>query len=158
MDDHIRTIEIEGVKIEVDLRTAKKIEAYKVGDRVKVLVKGFSSWTSHAGVIVGIDAFKNLPTIIIAYIKDILSFSGAGGEVSFAHLNAESKDVEICPMCEDDIVPTRDTILTYFDRAIQKQTIELEQISMRKEYFLRQYGVAFGVGAEEVAEATKQGD
>lgn len=152
-NDPIRTIEINGVKIEVDLRTAKKIESYKVGDRVKVLYKKYSGYRASPGVIVGIDAFKNLPTIVIAYIEDPLSYSGDAGQVTFAYLNAESNDVEICPMCEDDIVPTRDTMRVYFDRAIQKKAGEVEEMKMRKEYFLRQYGIAFGVAAEEVAEA-----
>ena len=150
-NENVRTIEVEGHKFEVDMRTAKKIEAYKVGDRVKVLTKGYSSWTTHPGIICGIDAFKKLPTIVIAYIESTFSNTG---QVSFAYLNAESKDVEICPMAEDDIVPNRETILMYFDKALDKKQAEVDDIRMRKEYFLRQYGVAFGVGAEEVAAAT----
>ena len=32
-----RIVEIDGVKIEVDLRTAKRIDTFAVGDNVKVL-------------------------------------------------------------------------------------------------------------------------
>lgn len=39
MDDGKRIIEIDGVKIEVDLRTAKRIDTYRVGDNVKILNK-----------------------------------------------------------------------------------------------------------------------
>lgn len=149
-----RIIEIEGIKVEVDLRTAKKVEAFKVGDRVKLLIKDYSGYKAHAGCIIGFDAFKNLPTIIIAYIENLLSFSAEDGKVSLAYLNAETKDVEICPMCEDDVLPTRDTILSYFNRAIDMQTKKMEDIKTRKEWFLRQYGTSFGVGAAEIAEAT----
>lgn len=151
-NEHVRTIEVEGQKFEVDMRTAKKIEAYRVGDRVKVLRKTYSGWLTYAGIICGIDAFKNLPTIVIAHVESTFNNTG---EVKFAYLNAESNDVEICPMAEDDIVPNRETILMYFDKAIDKKQVECDDIRMRKEYFLRQYGVAFGVGAEEVKAATE---
>ena len=35
----MRVIEINGIKVEVDLRTAKQINQYKVGDNVKLLIK-----------------------------------------------------------------------------------------------------------------------
>ena len=38
-NENIRTIEINGIKLEVDLRTAKRIDQFKVGDNVKVLKK-----------------------------------------------------------------------------------------------------------------------
>lgn len=142
--EYMRTIEIEGHKFEVDTRTAKKIECYRVGDRVKVLVKDYSGWKTHPGCIVAIDAFVNLPTIVIAYVPDVFSNTG---RVEFAHLNAQTTGVEICPMAEDDIVPTRQTILTYFNRSIEKHEKEIEELRTRKEWFLRQYGVAFGASA-----------
>ena len=38
-DEQKRIVEIGGVKIEVDLRTAKRVDSYRVGDPVKVLTK-----------------------------------------------------------------------------------------------------------------------
>ncbi len=35
MEENKRIIEVAGVKMEIDLRTAKKIENFKVGDNVK---------------------------------------------------------------------------------------------------------------------------
>ena len=37
-----RIVEIDGVKIEVDLRTAKRIDTFRVGDNVKVLCKEYN--------------------------------------------------------------------------------------------------------------------
>lgn len=147
----IRTIEVSGVKFDVDLRTAKKIETYRVGDKVKVLKKTYgATYSTHPGVIVGIDAFKKLPTVVIAYVESIFS---QNGKVEFAYMNAQTEETEICPMSEDDVVPNRDAIMTFFNRAIDAKLKEAEEIRERKEYFLRQYGVAFGVGAGEVAAA-----
>ena len=48
-----RIIEINGVKLEVDMSTAKKIDEYRVGDNVKVLKKDYSgNYDVLAGVIV----------------------------------------------------------------------------------------------------------
>ena len=38
-----RIVEIDGVKIEVDLRSAKRIDTFKVGDNVKVLCKDYNN-------------------------------------------------------------------------------------------------------------------
>lgn len=151
MSDTTRVIEIEGVKLEVDLRTAKRIDAFKVGDRVKVLTKNYSGYESHAGVIVGIDAYRNLPTVVIAYIGNPLS---SECQLQFAYLNSQTKDIEICPMADHDEVATRETILKHFEAAVAKKQREIEDIEIKRDYFMRQYGVAFGVGADEVAAAT----
>jgi hypothetical protein len=36
MEENKRIVEIDGVKIEVDLRSAKRIDTFRVGDNVKV--------------------------------------------------------------------------------------------------------------------------
>ena len=61
-------IEVNGVKLEVDLRQAVRIDTLGVGDRVKVMVKIYSDYKVYAGVVVGFEPFKELPTIIIAYL------------------------------------------------------------------------------------------
>jgi len=152
-DENMRTIEIDGIKLEVDMRTAKKVETYKVGDRIKILEKNYSGYVSHPGVIVGFDCFEKLPTMILCYVSNPLSSDGV---LTFKYLNAQSKDIEICPMCEDDIVPTRETMTMYFERAEAVKLRELEDIRTRKEYFLRQYDVAFAATCKEVAEAVSK--
>jgi hypothetical protein len=141
-DTATRIIEVNGVKLEVDLRSARQISCFRVGDRVKVLTKKWdSTYRSCAGAIVAIDAFQALPTIVVAFIDNPLA---SDGKIEFAYINSQSKDIEICAMSEDDIVPTRQTILTFFNAAIEKKEQEIAEIRTRKEYFLRQYGTAFG--------------
>ncbi len=147
MSEHLRTIEVEGQKFEIDTRAAKKIEVFRVGDKVKLLTKDYSGYRSHPAVIAGIDAFHNLPTVVVAYIDDVLS---TGGTLKFAYINSQSTDTELCPMCEDDLVPTRKTILTYFDQAIEKKQREVEEIVTQKEYFLRMYGTVIGTVAQDI--------
>jgi hypothetical protein len=147
MSEHIRVIEIEGQKFEIDTRTARKIEQFRVGDRVKVLLKVYSGYETKPGVIVGIDAFKNLPTVVIAYVPSVW---GTDARVEFAYLNSASKDMEIVPMCEDELMPTRDTILGVFERSISQKRKEIEDIGAKRDYFLRQYGAVVGASLETV--------
>ena len=58
-----RIIEIDGVKIEVDMRTAKRIDTFKVGDNVKVLCKSGDDFKVRPGVIIDFCNFKEKPTI-----------------------------------------------------------------------------------------------
>jgi hypothetical protein len=140
-EKHIRVIEVEGHKFEIDTRTAKRIDQFRVGDRVKVLTKDYSGYKTHPGAIVGIDCFQKLPTVVVAYIDDC--FNDAGG-LKFAYMNSQAKDVEICPMAEDDVLPNRETIRMHFDRSIGKKMLEVEALQEKKEFFLRMYGVTVG--------------
>ena len=54
--------------MEIDLRQAKVINNFKVGDTIKVLIKQYSEYKSNVGMIVGFDEFQKLPTIVIAYL------------------------------------------------------------------------------------------
>ena len=44
-EDQKRIIEVNGVKLEVDMRYARKIEELRVGSRVKVLIKNYSRYS-----------------------------------------------------------------------------------------------------------------
>jgi len=67
MKETTQIIEINGVKMQVDLRYAKRIEEIKVGSRVKVLMKKYNEhYEVKHGVVIGFEPFKNLPTIIIS--------------------------------------------------------------------------------------------
>jgi hypothetical protein len=140
----METIEINGVKLEVDLREAKKIEKYRVGDNVKLLVKnpgyGETAYSSYPGVIVGFDAFKERPTIIIAYLK--VDYNQAS--VQFIYLNKDSKDVEVCPMIGEDAVIDKTRAIEMLDRDIAKKQQELTDLEMRRKYFLDNFHKHFG--------------
>lgn len=136
MEDSKRIIEINGIKAEIDLRTIKKIEAYRVGQPVKVLVKGYSDYQVHPGVIVSVDPFEALPTINVAYIPNAW---GAEGKIEFKALNSASTGIEICAIDDDDILPSRESVVDMFDRAIEKERQKLADLESRKAWFLRLY-------------------
>ena len=90
--DQKRVIEVNGVKLEVDMRYAKRIEELRIGSKVKALNKEYSSYSVYPGVIVGFEQFEKLPTIVVAYYKTDYS----GSDIKFVYYNAETKDTEIC--------------------------------------------------------------
>lgn len=136
-----RIVEINGVKLEIDLRTAKRIDEYKIGDSIKVLIKSYGEkWDSHFGMIVAFDEFKTRPTMIIAYLKSAGSWENP---LSFVYLNSDSKDVEICHHDAADIGVERSDILTAFDREISKKEQELKEIARKRDYFERMFGRYF---------------
>jgi hypothetical protein len=139
-NDNRRIVEINGVKVEVDLRTAKTVDSYKVGDEVKLLIKGYGeTWTSYPGIIVGFDEFPSRPTLIIAYLK-----TGYGeGEIMFSYLNKDSKDVEICPVNSLDLVLDKNRTLDCIDTKIEKAKNDIADLEKKRRYFLSNFSNYF---------------
>lgn len=131
---NIRIVEINGVKMEVDMRHAKLVENYKVGDNVKVLVKQYSSdYKTLPGVIIGFDNFTQLPTITVAYVE-----IGYGTcELKFASINSSTKDTEITHCNPAELAIDKALILNYFDREITKKQMEVADLEAKRSYMLK---------------------
>lgn len=128
-----QVIEINGVKLEVDMRYARRIEEMRIGDNVKVLRKqGYGEqYVVHPGIIVGFEPFKKLPTIVVAYVDHDWSKA----EVKFMHFNAEVKDAEIVHAADEDFHVDRDALIARFDKQIETKRREIETIEEQKRYF-----------------------
>ena len=137
--DEKRIIEVNGVKLEIDLRTAKRIDTFKVGDSVKVLKKQYSDYKSYLGMIVGFDEFEKLPTLIVAYLSP--EYSSAS--IEFVYFNSESKDVEICGVNEWDIPYSKSDILEKMNREISKKEEEVRELKQKLNYFTNMFGRYF---------------
>lgn len=132
-------IEINGVKLEVDLRTAKKIDHYKVGDHVKVLVKDYDEYKSYLGTIIGFDQYEKTPTIVIAYLKT----SYGSATIEFIYYNSKKKDCELCPLNDWDIPVSKQQILDRFDSDIERKKEELREMEQKKNIFIKLFGKFF---------------
>lgn len=140
MEDTKRIVEINGIKVEIDLRTAKRVDCYKVGDAVKVLKKNYGdSYESHFGMIVGFDEFKELPTIIVAYLKP----GTWETPLAFEYINAKSAGVEICPHDPNDIGVAKSDLIAAFDRETSKKEQELREIQRKRKFFEEMFGRYF---------------
>ena len=134
-----RIIEVNGVKMEIDLRNAKVVENYKVGDYVKVLIKEYNSYKSYIGNIIGFDNFEKTPTIVIAYLKNEYSSS----TIDFVYYNSTSVDVELTTLNEWDIPLEKSTILENFNKEILKKEQELKEMKKKTDVFERLFGKYF---------------
>lgn len=139
-------VEINGVKMEVDLRTAKRIETLRVGTRVKILRKKWGdTFEVLPGVVVGFEPFRGLPTIIVATV-DL-----AEAKVEFVYYNAKQKDVEMVAAV-DDVLLDRETVEAKFEQAIGKHRREIADIEEKRDYFRRTFGLYWRPIAETEVE------
>lgn len=142
MDQYKRIIEIGGVKVEVDLRTAKKVDEFKVGDKIKLLRKSYSGYESHYAVLIGFDEFKNLPTMIVAYLTC--------SDIRFEYINSESKETEICHLNDDDFLNINATdIIRKMERDIEKKQQECAEIQSKISYLKDNMGKIFKLDIKE---------
>lgn len=147
MENGTTIIEVNGVKMEVDLRHAKIIHTnIRVGSKVKVLAKGgYGGPEVYPGVVVGFEPFTDLPTIIVAYVKN--SYSSA--ELLFAYVNSKSADKwDLVPAVDDELPLNKADILTCFDRDIAKRQTEIADFEAKRDFFLRNFNTYFALAAE----------
>ena len=134
MEENKRIIEIDGVKVEIDLRTAKRVDSFKVGDNIKILDKEYDSYKVKPGIIVDFAEFQELPTIVIAVFEEG-SWSSAPN-ISFIYYNKNtSKKVEIVSCSEDEIKVSKEGVIERFEREIQKKKNEYDDLKNKLEYF-----------------------
>jgi len=133
-NENRQIVEINGIKIEADLSTARKIDTFKVGDNVKLLKKKYSLWYAYPGMITSFANFKSLPTIVVAYV-DTNDYS-----INFEHINADNKnESEIILISDEELKISRDGIIEKFNHAIENLTCKLENLKFQKDYFIRNF-------------------
>ena len=140
MENQIQVIEINGVKLEVDMRHAKRIEELSIGSPVKCLVKRYSDHAIYPGVVIGFHDFQGLPTINIAYIE--IDYYSA--KVKFQPFNSQTKDFEIIADVDfQSLDLNKDHVIELMDKDINKKELEVSEAKARKEFFLRNFDKHF---------------
>jgi hypothetical protein len=154
MNPNKTVIEINGVKMEVDLRTARRIDTIQVGTRVKTLHKKYGdSYEVKHGIVIRFEPFKELPTIIIA----IASIDYNVAKVEFLYYNAASKDVEVVVAIDDDLAALDKTAFcNQVDREIAAKEREIEQLKDHKQYFLDKFRTYWEPLEQAVADTTAE--
>jgi hypothetical protein len=136
-----RIVEINGVKIEVDLSTAKVVSEYRVGDKVKLLKREYTDkYKVYPGVITSFDDFEKLPTLTVAYLD--IDYSGA--DVKFQAFNSEIADVELAPMNDKhELSFKKADVISYLDREILKKEQELIDARNKRNFFENNFAKHF---------------
>ena len=142
MEESKKIIEINGIKMEVDLRTAKttRVDLYKAGDRVKLLRKEYSEFKVYPGVIVGFDDFENRPAIVVAYVD------AYGIKVEYIHEGCEH---EVLHVNDGEQLFNAEMVLNKLNRKIETKEQELIDARAEKERFLSMAQVYVPEFAEE---------
>lgn len=132
-NEFIREIEINGIKVEVDLRTCKRIDTFKIGDNVKVLKKQYGEeYKVYSGVIVDFVNFKERPALVVAYFDN--SYSGVN--IKFETITKDSKDIEIAPCLPHEMKLNKDRVVDKFDIEIAAKEREADELRQKKQYFI----------------------
>lgn len=141
MEDHKRIIEINGVKLEVDLRNAKKIDEFKVGDSVKVLRDEGTHYGHkvYAGVIVDFVEFKSKPTIQVVIFKQDYN----GIQLEFIDFNSDTEGVEFTSCSQHELKIEKSRVIDKLNMEIEKKEAELIDIKTKKEYLLNNFSKYF---------------
>lgn len=132
-------VEINGVKFEVDARTAtlRKLDHIKIGSRVKVLIPGYNdTFEVQHGVVVGFEPFVNNPTVIIAHLK---TSYGSPAEIKFLYFTGKSKEQIIISDENDKEALEASNVVAMMDKEIAKKKNEIQDLEDRKAYFLKNF-------------------
>lgn len=129
-------IEVNGVKLEVDLRTARRIDELKIGSPVKCLVKQYTDYKVCPGVIVGFVPFKNKPSIVVAYLDTTYS----SADLKFVTFNEDTRDFEIVADIDyNSMELDKGNVLRLMDKDITKKEQELQDLIAKKKFFLENF-------------------
>jgi len=141
-EENKRIVEINGVKLEVDLRTAKVIDTFKVGDPVRVYhpKKDYSNAEINVGVIVGFCEFSKNPAIEVMELKQ--SYSGIVFETVIISEEIDN-GVQIAAYSKYEGLISNADVVTKFDRLIQQKELELSDLKLKKKYFIDDFAKAF---------------
>lgn len=145
-------VEINGVKMQVDLRHAKRVEEIRVGTRVKTLSKKYGdAYEVKHGIVIGFEPFQKLPTIIIATAT--VDYSEA--KVEFLYYNAKTEDVEVVVSADDDMAALdKNDFLAKCDKEIAKRELEIKDIQNKKQFFLDKFNCYWESVEQAVKDAT----
>lgn len=124
-EQNTKIIEIGGVKVECDLRKAKQVETFKVGDPVKLLIKNDDYPHVGYGFIIGFAFFKSLSIITVVYTDEFR-------RIQFAHVTEKSKLFEIAPCSENEIDPDEFDTEKEIDNKIQHLETEIRELKVKK--------------------------
>src|SRR5574344_146281 len=129
LNEFEREIEIDGVKVAVDMRTVKKIDVYRVGDNVKVLKKSYDTYQTYSGVIVDFVNFKELPAIVVAYFRQDYS----GTSIDFETITKDTKGIESAPCLPHALSINKNRVIDKFNYEIEQQQHKVDELKAKRD-------------------------
>ncbi len=136
MSEQNKIIEINGMKFEVDARTAtlRQLSTLKIGAKVKVLKDN----TVYCGVIIGFEPFEKDPVVVVCYMDGGYYSSP---DLKFLYYKKDSKEQIIVSTEDDDGSIERDSIVGKLNSSIATKQREIIDLEDKKNYFLKNFKV-----------------
>lgn len=146
-----KIVEINGVKFEVDARTAtlRELTTIRIGAKVKVLKDERVLY----GTVIGFEPFAENPVVVICYIDS--QYYSSSPDFKFLYYSAKSKEQIVISSEDDDAGIERDDVVNKIDKAIAQKQTEIQDLEDKKRYFLakfKTYWESFKLEAAPVAE------
>lgn len=134
-----RTVEINGIKMEVDMRTATRVDQFRVGDNIKILNKEYNGFKVENGVIVDFLNFKDLPTIQVAIFEQ----SYQGSTIRFININSETENVEFLPASRHEMQLEKKNVVDQMNNEITSLENKKKDLEAKLNWFIDYYGKYF---------------
>lgn len=135
-----RVIEINGIKMEVDMRSARRVDEFRVGDNVKVLEKIYQNHRILNGVIVEFVNFKDLPTIQVAVFETSYSSSN----IRFVNINESTTDYEILPASKHEMEIEKEGVIEGLEREMASAMNRYSELKSKRDWFIKYFKKYFG--------------
>lgn len=135
---NIQNFAVGAITLAASRDAAVRAEVLRVGDAVRVMSKpSYGSPKVSTGVIVGFEPFKELPTVIVAYIE--CDYSKA--EMKMLYFNDKATEFEILPAAPDtNIEIEKSRVLDWFDSEEQKALASVDEVRAKRRYFDKYFG------------------
>lgn len=130
-----KIIDINGVKFEVDARTAtvRQLQTIRIGAKVKVLKDDQVKY----GTVIGFEPFPENPVVVICYIDS--QYYSSSPEFKFLYYSAKSKEQVVISSEDDDAAIERDDVVMKIEKEIAKKQTEIQDLEDKKRYFLSKF-------------------
>lgn len=133
-----RIIEIDGMKVEIDLESARRIDTFHIGDNVRVLDKTGSNTIVRCGIITAFNNFKDEPCITVAVYKDGDYWSPPKIDFIYIHSGMDS-EYEIVLASDDEIRVSGEGVIQRFDSVIWRKQKEADDLKAQRDYFVEYF-------------------
>jgi hypothetical protein len=138
-NEFMREIEINGIKVEVDLRTVRQITTYKIGDNVKLLMKSGGDYSVYPGVIVDFVNFKDFPALVVAYFKR----DYFGTDIRFVTITKDTEDIDLAPCLPHELSLNKERVVDKFNVEIADAQRKVDELTQKRDYFIDNFAKFF---------------
>lgn len=129
-----RIIEIDGMKVEIDLESARRIDTFRIGDNVRVLEKTSNPVKVKNGIITAFNNFKDEPCITVAVFDNGDYWTAPSIKFIYIHSGMDN-EYEIVLASEDEIKVSGEGVVERFEQKIFQKQQEVNQLREQLEYF-----------------------